>query len=295
MIEKMDSTEKEIIKMAKHTLLTREEELELFDRYKNGDVSAKDEIVKHNIRLVYFIAKKHSKYTLEVSDLFQSGFIGLYDAIEKFDVTNGARFSTYAIWHIRHRIQQEIFNMKFSTRIPDAKYRKKIMLFTSSPNTRDMTETIYEYSERVSKEINAPINETYKTIYKKAFNDQSIDCAVEGRGYFVRDLITDKNSNPEDILLKKEKQKRLESAMGDMFSCISPREKEVLIRRHGDEREYLQEIADDFDMTRERVRQIEVNVLGKLSKKKKYLNILDEDCIRQSTSPSSKFLKEVCN
>ena len=99
-------------------VLSKKEEYELFDKYKNGDKSAKKEIVEHNYRLVLTIASKYSSTFLSTNDLFEVGIIGLYDAIDKFDYKKGYKFSTYASNWIKLRITNEMYDKDNTIRIP---------------------------------------------------------------------------------------------------------------------------------------------------------------------------------
>jgi len=99
-------------------VLTRKEEAELFKRLRNGDKSAKDILVEHNMRLVQKMASKLSKPGFEFDDLVQEGLIGLLTAIDKYDYTRGYKFSTYSVWYIRQRIQRYMKNTSKSVRLP---------------------------------------------------------------------------------------------------------------------------------------------------------------------------------
>lgn len=114
-----DSTKTYLLEIGSYKLLSREEEIELFTRYRNGDMDAKDEIIKRNLRLVVSVAKDYSKSSIPFIDLIQDGNIGLIKAVDKFDLDRGTKFSTCAVWWIRQSILRSLAEKEKPIRIPN--------------------------------------------------------------------------------------------------------------------------------------------------------------------------------
>lgn len=248
-------------------LLSEEEEYELACKTKNGDKKARKELISRNIKLVVSIAKKYTGRGLELQDLIESGNIGLMKAAERFDVSKGFKFSTYATWWIKQSILREIYNTSSAIRIPIAfgeQQRKYEQAKKSLEKELKREVTIDEIADKLGI--------SYKTALE--FERLKVDIISLNQNLDNNDgdtelgeLIPDPASTPDDIIVN--------ASLSDEFKMIfqkanlSEREIEVLSFRFGlvDNDEWtLEKIAKLYNLTRERVRQIEDKALKKLRK-----------------------------
>lgn len=263
-------------------VLSKKEEYELFDKYKNGDNSAKKEIVEHNYRLVLTIASKYSSTFLSTNDLFEVGIIGLYDAIDKFDHKKGYKFSTYASSWIKARISDEIFNKDNIIRIPKCTnynitiYKKVYNKLRQILNREPTDIEIAENSNLTINEISY-IKLSYCTLI-------SLDSPIKEDGNTtIGELIPDKNNEDIEYLVEKNNEKLI---INEIINKIIKNERELTIiqMRYGlgnYSKEYtLEQIGEKFDLTRERVRQIlykiELRIKKELLKENYNENIYNE-------------------
>ena len=243
-------------------LLTREEELELLQATAAGDETAKNRLIEANLRLVVAVAKHYENSDLPMADLIQEGNIGLMKAVERFDCIMGNRFSTYATWWIRQSITRAIADQGRVIRIPEN------MLKTLSRIRRCRYQLRQELKRNPSDaelagELDMPVKRL-RRILLLTQKPISLDAPLAGGDIRLSDLIDlNENADPEQAitpsLLKEQIRKALQT--------LTPRERRVLILRYGLEGEdplTLDEIGREFDLTRERIRQIEAKALRKL-------------------------------
>ena len=266
-------------------VLSKKEEYELFDKYKNGDNSAKKEIVEHNYRLVLTIASKYSSTFLSTNDLFEVGIIGLYDAIDKFDHKKGYKFSTYASSWIKLRITNEMYDKDNTIRIPKCTnynitiYKKVYNKLRQILNREPTDIEIAENSNLTINEISY-IKLSYCTLI-------SLDSPIKEDGNTtIGELIPDKNNEDIEYLVEKNNEKLI---INEIINKIIKNERELTIiqMRYGlgnYSKEYtLEQIGEKFDLTRERVRQIlykiELRIKKELLKENYNENIYNEQKI----------------
>jgi RNA polymerase primary sigma factor len=263
-----DSVRLYLREIGKIPLLSAEEELALAKRVVDGDKDAKDKMAEANMRLVVSIAKRYVGRGLDLLDLIQEGNTGLLRAVEKFDPDKGFKFSTYATWWIRQAITRAIADQARTIRIPV-----------------HMVETINKLlrtQRRLTQELNRePTNEEIATameievdkvehIMKIKQDISSLDASIrdDEEESVLADFIEDEDAvSPEDsatIQLLKEQVK-------DMLSALTEREQKIIKLRFGLEdgkQHTLEEVGQEFSVTRERIRQIEAKALAKLRKHK---------------------------
>ena len=263
--------------IGKVPLLTSDEEIELAKRIELGDEEAKQRLAEANLRLVVSIAKRYVGRGMQFLDLIQEGNLGLIKAVEKFDYTKGYKFSTYATWWIRQAITRAIADQARTIRIPVH------MVETINKVIRVSRQLLQELGhdptpEEIAEEMSMPV-ERVREILKIAQEPVSLETPIgEEEDSHLGDFIPDEDaSEPSEAasfsLLKEQ--------LMSVLDTLTPREKKVLELRFGivDGRtRTLEEVGKEFNVTRERIRQIEAKALRKLrhpSRSKKLKDYLD--------------------
>ncbi len=263
--------------IGKVPLLTSEEEIELAQKMMDGDEAARKKLAESNLRLVVSIAKRYVGRGMLFLDLIQEGNLGLIKAVEKFDYTKGYKFSTYATWWIRQAITRAIADQARTIRIPVH------MVETINKLIRVSRQLLQAYGreptpEEIAKELNISVDKVMD-IQKIAQEPVSLETPIgEEEDSHLGDFIPDDDAlAPADaasfMLLKEQ--------LVDVLSTLTDREEKVLRLRFGldDGRSRtLEEVGKEFDVTRERIRQIEAKALRKLrhpSRSKKLKDYLD--------------------
>ena len=244
-------------------LLSAEEEVELAIRMSEGDVAAKKRLSEANLRLVVSIAKRYVGRGMQFLDLIQEGNLGLIKAVEKFDHTKGFKFSTYATWWIRQAITRAIADQARTIRIPVH------MVETINKVLRVSRQLLQELGreptgEEISQEMGLPV-EKVREILKIAQEPVSLEMPIgEEEDSHLGDFIADDNTPaPQDAA----SYMMLREQLLEVLHTLTPREESVLKLRFGLEDgrpRTLEEVGKVFEITRERIRQIEAKALRKL-------------------------------
>lgn len=265
-----DSVRLYLREIGKIPLLNAEEELELAYKVVSGDKKAKDKMAEANMRLVVSIAKRYSGRGLDFLDLIQEGNTGLLRAVEKFDPDKGFKFSTYATWWIRQAITRAIADQARTIRIPVHMVETINKLLRTQ---RRMTQELNREPtiEELGKELEMEPDKVEYVIKIKQ-DIQSLDAGVgrdgEDDDSVLQDFIEDEDTaTPEESaatqLLKEQVQQ--------VLSSLSDREQKIVRMRFGldgGKSHTLEEVGQEFAVTRERIRQIEAKALNKLRKHK---------------------------
>lgn len=247
-------------------LLTPEEELELAKKIKDGKLAekrkAKERMVTSNLRLVVSIAKKFHYGKLEMQDLIQEGTLGLMKAIDKYDYTKGYRFSTYATWWIRQAISRAIADKGKAVRIP-IHMQETISKLKKAKQKLEQILDEEPTPEQIAEEMKLPVSKV-KNILQYAQEVVSLDAPIGENETTIGSFVEDETAEDEfDKVANEELHDRILDALG----TLTNREKKIMCMRYGIgiNRTYtLEEIGKEFNITRERVRQIETKALKKL-------------------------------
>ena len=260
----MDDPVKVYLKeIGKVPLLTAEEEIELAMRIANNDIEAKKRLEEANLRLVVSIAKRYGGRGMQFLDLIQEGNLGLIKAVEKFDYTKGFKFSTYATWWIRQAITRAIADQARTIRIPVHMVEtinkvKKTNSILLHKNGREPT------PEEIAAELGMSVDKV-REILRVAQEPVSLETPIgEEEDSHLGDFIPDEDAlAPADAA----SQSLLKEALNSVLKTLTPREAKVLTLRFGLDDGHpktLEEVGAEFNVTRERIRQIEAKALRKL-------------------------------
>lgn len=261
------SLERYLSEIAKESLLTDDQEVDLARRVREGDALALEKMVKANLRFVVSVAKQYQNQGLQLSDLINEGNLGLIKAAQKFDETRGFKFISYAVWWIRQSVLQALVEQSRIIRLP----------LNKVGSYNKITRTMYEFEQKYQRE---PSNEELEDILK--INKREIDEIIRGAHKHVSmdapfasddedqsslyDVIQDEDASGSDKQMVKES---LKVEIKKALNVLPKRDAEIVSCYFGLKGEVhmtLEEIGKRFDLTRERVRQIKERSLRRLRK-----------------------------
>ncbi|MBN1778854.1 MAG: sigma-70 family RNA polymerase sigma factor [Candidatus Buchananbacteria bacterium] len=261
-----DSIQMYLREIGKVSLLTTEEEIQLAKRSERGDQEAKQKLIEANLRLVVSIAKRFTGKSLSLLDLIQEGNIGLFRAVEKFDYRKGYKFSTYATWWIRQAITRALADQSRTIRIP-VHMVETINRFKHVERQLIQDLGREPLPEEIAAEMGEPIDKILHII-KISQDTISIETSVgdDDEDSTLEDFIEDVSTVTPDRAAALE---LLRDYVKDVIQDLTPREQKILEMRFGLEdgvAHTLEEVGQEFDVTRERIRQIEAKSLEKIKK-----------------------------
>lgn len=278
-IEQPDAVVTSSVKMylreiGKYNLLSREEEIKLAEAALKGDKDAKEALVNHNLRLVVSVAKRYMGRGLTLLDLIQEGNVGLIKAVDKYDVSKGFKFSTYATYWIKQAISRAVMDQARNIRIP-------VHIIEMMSNIKKTEREFQQKNGREPKKeevaaiLNIDLNKI-KEIYAWMKDTTSLDIVVgDDEDVTVGSFIEDE-SVPNEFVTVEEDDRNV--AIRNILDTLNEREKIIITHRFGiglDRAETLDEIGKKLKLSRERVRQIEEGALRKLRNPRR-ANLLKE-------------------
>jgi RNA polymerase primary sigma factor len=271
-----DSVQMYLREIGKVPLLKAEQEVELAKRIEQGDVEARKRLAEANLRLVVSIAKKYTgRKNLSLLDLIQEGNMGLFRAVEKFDYRKGYKFSTYGTWWIRQAITRALADQSRTIRIP-VHMVETINRFTQVQRRLLQDLGRDPLPEEIAAEMELP-PEKVRHIMKISQETVSIDASVgeDEEDSTLKDFIEDEDTiTPQQSAGRDLLQEHVREILGD----LTPREQKILEMRFGlidGMNHTLEEVGREFDVTRERIRQIEAKALEKIREHTKLKKLRD--------------------
>ncbi len=259
----IDATRVYLNELGKSKLLTADEEKIYGKRALQGDEEARRIMIESNLRLVVKISRRYLNRGLPLLDLIEEGNLGLIRAVEKFDPERGFRFSTYATWWIRQTIERAIMNQTRTIRLP-IHIVKEMNVYTKAQRLLSQTLDHEPSAEDIAKHLDKPVKTVTKML-KLNERVTSVDVPA-GKDYErpLLDSISDEDSrSPTDLL----QEDNIKENITDWVYQLSDKQREVICRRYGlcgYENSTLEQVAQELGVTRERVRQIQMDALKRL-------------------------------
>lgn len=260
-----DVTQLYLNELGGRSLLTAKEEVALARAVRAGDFAARQRMIESNLRLVVSIAKHYQHRGIPLDDLIEDGNLGLIHALEKFDPERGFRFSTYATWWVRQNIERSIMNHSRTIRLP-VHVVKELNLVLRALRTLELTPEIERRSDasRVARLIDKPVEEVRQLL---AYNERtaSLDAPLDvDPDLSVADAVADDGSQAPDDQLE---HREIEDIVAEWVARLSDKQRQVIERRYGlngNEMATLEILANELGVTRERIRQIQLEALNQL-------------------------------
>lgn len=263
----LDTFDHYMAQVNRFALLSREEEYELACRYRQqGDVEAAHRLITSNLRFVVKIANEYRSYGIKLIDLVQEGNIGLMMAVRKFDPDRGIKLISYAVWWIRAYIQNYILKSWSLVKIGTTQAQKKLFFKLNQTKAAIKRLTGSEDEQQIAEQLDVSTDEVSQMSMRMRARDASLDLElVEGDDYTLMDSLADERENQEELLAACEEQQAAQQQADKALAALNPREQLIIrARLLRDEPLTLQQLADQFGISRERVRQLEQNAFKKM-------------------------------
>lgn len=256
----------------KFPLLTLEQEQEYATKWTNdGDIDAAHSLVRAHLRLVVKVAAGYKGYGLPLNELISEGNIGMLQATQRFDPEKGFRFTTYAIWWIKAAIQEYILHSWSLVKIGTTAAQKKLFFnlrrLKSQIKALGENDLNPEQLETISKSLGVSQEEVQNMNRRLGAHDHSLNASIGNDNEYDewQSMLVDDTTNQEETYAEEEELSNRKSLLNEAMKSLKPREREILVeRRLKDKPATLEELSQTYNISRERIRQIEVRAFEKL-------------------------------
>ena len=266
-----NSLERYLTEISNYEILSREEETKCAQEYRESkDVESARKLITANLKFVVKIAMEYKNYGLNLMDMIQEGNLGLMQAVTKFDPTKRYRLISYGVWWIRAYIQNFIMKnwslVKIGTTQGQRKLFYKIRSAKSLYNAGELS--LEEYYAKLSSDLKVSIKEIKEMDQRMGGKDYSLDEELKpGEKQTKVEFLSSSSENQEDLVIKEEQRRDLQSGLEEAIETLNERERYIIENRLlSEKQETLEKIGVEFDISRERVRQIEKVAIKKIKK-----------------------------
>ncbi len=258
-----DVTQQYLNEIGANPLLRPDEELSLSRRVRQGDAAARQKMIEHNLRLVVNIAKHYLNRGMPLLDLVEEGNLGLIHALEKFDPERGFRFSTYATWWIRQNIERAIMNQSRTIRLP-VHVVKELNMVLRAMRQLETSSSRENGIEEIAVLLDKPV-ETVRQVLALNEHVASLDAPLDiDPSLSIGESLADEQAETPEMQIQ---GAEIEHLVGEWIGLLNDKQRQVIQMRYGldgNEVATLEELAARLDLTRERVRQIQIEALAQL-------------------------------
>lgn len=252
-------------------LLSEEEEKALAIRFReHDDLEAARKLVMSHLRFVVKIARKYAGYGLSVSDLIQEGNLGLMKAVKRFDPSHGVRLVSFAIHWIKAEIHEFVLKNWRIVKVATTKAQRKLFF-----NLRSMKKKLAWFKQHEAKSVAETLNVDEKTVYQMESRMHNYDESFDGyakdndneKAYAPADYLADHSTNPELLLANSDAESHNQTNLMNAFASLDERSKDILQKRWlSEEKSTLHDLAAEYNISAERIRQLEKQAMGKIKK-----------------------------
>ena len=250
-------------------ILTREQEQELAIKlYENDDLDAARQLVIHHLRFVVHIARSYQGYGLPLADIIQEGNVGLMKAVNKFDPHKGVKVVSFAVHWIKAEIHEYILRNWRQVKIATTKAQRKLF-FNLRSKKKDLEWLTKDEAEKIAADLNVEVKDVLHMENRLSSTDASFDSPISSDSdeevMSPSQFLEDKRFSPEDLVANSEAEDMNHAALFEALETLDERSKDILLRRYlAEDKATLHDLADEYKVSAERIRQIESGALKKL-------------------------------
>ena len=250
-------------------ILTREQEQELAIKlYENDDLDAARQLVIHHLRFVVHIARSYQGYGLPLADIIQEGNVGLMKAVNKFDPHKGVKVVSFAVHWIKAEIHEYILRNWRQVKIATTKAQRKLF-FNLRSKKKDLEWLTKDEAEKIAADLNVEVKDVLHMENRLSSTDASFDSPISSDSdeevMSPSQFLEDKRYSPEDLVANSEAEEMNHAALFEALESLDERSKDILLRRYlAEDKATLHDLADEYKVSAERIRQIESGALKKL-------------------------------
>ncbi len=250
-------------------ILTREQEQELAIKlYENDDLDAARQLVIHHLRFVVHIARSYQGYGLPLADIIQEGNVGLMKAVNKFDPHKGVKVVSFAVHWIKAEIHEYILRNWRQVKIATTKAQRKLF-FNLRSKKKDLEWLTKDEAEKIAADLNVELKDVLHMENRLSSTDASFDSPISSDSdeevMSPSQFLEDKRFSPEDLVANSEAEDMNHAALFEALESLDERSKDILLRRYlAEDKATLHDLADEYKVSAERIRQIESGALKKL-------------------------------